>query len=73
MLFRSAGEYRSIYETVSTHMRNQYSLGFVPKDLKNDGKFHKLRVEVSSLDVNKDGKPDQLKARHRKGYYAPKN
>ena len=70
---RFAGEYRGIYETVSTHMRNQYSIGFVPKDLKNDGKFHKIRVEVSPLDVNKDGKPDQLKARHRKGYYAPKS
>ena len=70
---RFAGEYRGIYETVSTHLRNQYSIGFAPKNLKNDGKFHKLRVEVASLDVNKDGKPDQLKARHRKGYYAPKS
>jgi Ca-activated chloride channel homolog len=70
---RFAGEYRGIYETVSTHMRNQYSIGFVPKNLKTDGKFHKIKVEVTSLDVNKDGKPDQLKARHRKGYYAPKS
>jgi Ca-activated chloride channel homolog len=70
---RFAGEYRGIYETVSTHVRNQYSLGFVPKDLKNDGKLHKIRVDVAPLDVNKDGKPDQLKARHRKGYYAPRS
>ena len=70
---RFAGEYRGIYETVSNHMRNQYTLGFVPKDLKPDGKFHKIRVDVTPIDVNKDGKPDQLKARHRKGYYAPKS
>src|SRR6185295_7537723 len=70
---RFAGEYRGIYETVSTHMRNQYSIGFVPKNLKLDGKFHKLKVEVTSLDVNKDGKLDSLKARHRKGFYAPKS
>src|SRR5207237_10018933 len=37
------GEFRSIFETVSAHLRNQYSLGFVPTNRKTDGKFHKLR------------------------------
>jgi VWFA-related protein len=70
---RFVGEYRGIYETISNHLRNQYSIGFVPKDLKRDGKFHKIRVDVASVDVDHDGKPDQLKARFRKGYYAPKS
>jgi hypothetical protein len=70
---RFVGEYPSIYETVSASLRNQYSIGFVPKVRKTDGKLHKLRVEVPPLDVNKDGKPDKLKVLHKKGYYAPKS
>jgi VWFA-related protein len=70
---RFAGEYPGIYETVSNQLRNQYNLGFVPKVRKNDGKQHKLRVEVPDLDVNKDGKLDRLKVRHKKGYWAPKS
>jgi VWFA-related protein len=70
---RFPGEYPGIYQMVSANLRNQYSLGFVPKVRKTDGKLHKLRVEVPNLDVNKDGKPDKLKVRHKKGYYAPKS
>ena len=70
---RFVGEYPSIYEQVGANLRYQYSIGFVPKVRKTDGKLHKLRVEVPNLDVNKDGKPDKLKVRHKKGYYAPKS
>jgi VWFA-related protein len=70
---RFVGEYPSIYQMVSASLRNQYSIGFVPKVRKTDGKLHKLRVEVPPLDVNKDGKPDKLKVFHKKGYYAPKS
>jgi len=70
---RFVSEYPSIYETVSIHLRNQYNLGFAPKNLKKDGKFRKIKVEVAKLDVNKDGKLDDLKVRHKKGYYAPKS
>jgi VWFA-related protein len=70
---RFQGEYPGIYQMVSANLRSQYSLGFVPKNLKTDGKLHKLRVEVPNLDVNKDGKLDKLKVRHKKGYYAPKS
>jgi VWFA-related protein len=70
---RFQGEYPGIFEQVTVNLRNQYSLGFVPKVRKNDGKLHKLRVEVPQMDVNKDGKLDKLKVRHKKGYYAPKS
>jgi Ca-activated chloride channel family protein len=69
---RFTSEYGDLYDNVSKQLRNQYSLGFTPSNRKKDGKFHKLRVEVPNLDLNKDGKPDGLKARHKKGYYAPK-
>jgi VWFA-related protein len=70
---RFVTEYPAIYESVSNSLRNQYSLGFIPKEQKKDGKLHKLRVEVPNIDLNKDGKPDQLKVRHKKAYYAPKS
>jgi Ca-activated chloride channel homolog len=67
------GEFRGIFETVSALLRNQYSIGFVPSNRKADGKLHKLRVEVPPIDLNKDGKPDKLKVKHKQGYYAPKS
>ena len=70
---RFQGEYPGIYEQVSASLRNEYSLGFVPKVRKNDGKLHKLRVEVAPIDISGKGKPDKLKVRHKKGYYAPKS
>lgn len=70
---RFQGQFGGIYETVSAHLRNQYSIGFAPSVRATDGKFRKLRVEVDpTLDVNKDGKPDKLKVKHKKGYLPPK-
>ena len=66
-------EYPAIYEAMSHQLRNQYNLAFIPTNQKKDGKFHKLRVTVEDLDVNKDGKPDGLKAHTRQGYYAPRS
>lgn len=70
---RFQGEYPGIYQSVSANLRNEYSLGFVPKIRKNDGKLHKLRVEVAPIDINHNGKPMKFKVRHKKGYYAPKS
>jgi len=70
---RFPAEYPDIYDNISKQLRHQYSIGFAPTNLKRDGKFHKLRVDVVDLDLNKDGKKDGLKARTKKGYYAPKS
>jgi VWFA-related protein len=70
---RFQSEYNDIYDNISKQLRNQYSLSFTPTNVKRDGKFHKLRVEVPDLDMNRDGKKDGLKPRHKKGYYAPKS
>jgi VWFA-related protein len=70
---RFPGEYPGIYETVAINLRNQYSLGFVPKNQTKDGKMRKIKIEVPKMDVNNDGKLDDLKVRHKKGYYAPKS
>ena len=70
---RFMNEYSDIYDNISKQLRTQYSLSFTPGNLKKDGKLHKLRVEVPDLDLNKDGKKDGVKARHKQGYYAPKS
>jgi VWFA-related protein len=70
---RFPSEYPDIYDNISKQLRHQYSIAFVPTNVKKDGKFHKLKVEVPDLDLNKDGKKDGLKARHKKGYNAPKS
>ena len=70
---RFGSEYPDYYDNISKQLRNQYSLAFTPKNLKKDGKFHKIKVEVADLDLNQDGKKDGLKARHKRGYYAPKS
>jgi VWFA-related protein len=70
---RFASEYADIYDNVSKQLRNQYSLSFTPSNLKKDGKYHKLKVEIADTDRNNDGKKDGLKARHKQGYFAPKS
>src|SRR5262249_5242690 len=47
---RFTTEYPDIYDKISKQLRTQYSLSFTPANLKKDGKFHKLRVEVTDLD-----------------------
>ena len=68
---RFTTQFRSIFETISHLLRNQYSLGYVSTNPKKDGKLRKIKVEVDA-DVNGDGKPDKLKVVHRRGYLAKK-
>ncbi|HEX4997916.1 MAG TPA: VWA domain-containing protein [Terriglobia bacterium] len=65
-------DYPGIYGKLIQDLHSQYSIGFVPKNLKKDGKLHKLRVEVEDQDLDRDGRLDGLTARHKKGYNAPK-
>jgi len=50
---RFEGEIPDIFKSVAAFLRNQYSLGFSPKHLSHDGKYHKLKVEI----VRPDGTP----------------
>jgi len=49
------------FKEIERELRSQYSISYIPKELKQDGKFHPIRVNV---------KGDNLTVRHRKGYYA---
>ena len=69
---RFVNAYRDIFHTISMLLRHQYSLSYISSNTKKDGKFRKIKVKVKA-DVNGDGKPDKLKARHREGYLAAKS
>jgi VWFA-related protein len=51
------------FDQISEELRSQYTLGYYPTNATHDGKFRKIKVEMSNHD---------LKVLARKGYYAPK-
>ena len=67
-LFRvdDVDEMSDIAEKISTELRNQYVIGYKPKDLARDGKWRKVKVKVNPP----PGLPP-LTIYARTGYYAP--
>lgn len=65
------GEIPKVLQSINAFLRNQYSLGYNPGDVR-DGKQHKLVVKV---DVNGDGQPDdkEFVVQSRPFYNAPKD
>ena len=59
-------EMSDIAEKISTELRNQYVIGYNPKDLSHDGKWRKVKVKLSPP----PGLPP-LTVHARTGYYAP--
>ncbi|HEY4484499.1 MAG TPA: VWA domain-containing protein [Candidatus Paceibacterota bacterium] len=68
-----AGEFKSIFQNISDDLRNQYSLGYISGNTKRDGKFRKIEIKVKKMLPDPKGKMQKLTARHRKGYYSPKD
>jgi Ca-activated chloride channel family protein len=67
-LFRvdDVDEMSDIAEKISTELRNQYVIGYKPKDISRDGKWRKVKVKVNPP----PGLPP-LTVYARTGYYAP--
>ena len=59
-------EMSDIAEKISTELRNQYVIGYTPKDMRRDGKWRKVKVKLSPP----QGLPP-LTVHARTGYYAP--
>ncbi len=59
-------EMSDVAEKISTDLRNQYLIGYRPKDMVRDGKWRKVRVKVNPP----PGLPP-LTVYARSGYYAP--
>jgi len=75
---RFEGEMSSIFNSVGAFLRSQYSLGFSP-GTPNDGKFHKIKVEVVDDQGNpmlvatgKKGKMKKVTVYARNGYTSPR-
>ncbi len=58
----SSNQLTPAFETINKELRSQYNVAYVPKNKKKDGKFRKLEVKV---------RRDDIRVRHRKGYFAP--
>jgi VWFA-related protein len=75
---RFDGEISGIFNQVAAFLRNQYTLGYSPSHGLNDGKFHKIKVEVVDdngqplVFTNKKGKKKKIIVYAREGYLAPK-
>jgi Ca-activated chloride channel homolog len=67
-LFRvdDISEMSDIAEKISTELRNQYVIGYTPKNLSRDGKWRKVKVKLTPP----SGLPP-LTVHARTGYYAP--
>ena len=67
-LFRvdDLAEMGDIAEKISTELRNQYVIGYTPKDIARDGKWRKVKVKLNPP----SGLPP-LTVHARTGYYAP--
>jgi len=59
-------EMSDIAEKISTELRNQYMIGYTPKDMRRDGKWRKVKVKLNPP----QGLPP-LTIHARTGYYAP--
>jgi Ca-activated chloride channel homolog len=63
---KSGAELEEITNSIALELRNQYSIGYDPTNVKHDGQWRKVKVRV---------KPPKgwsnLKVRHKEGYYAP--
>jgi Ca-activated chloride channel homolog len=62
---KSGAELEEITTRIALELRHQYSIGYIPTNVKHDGQWHKVKVNV---------KPPKgwsnLKALHKEGYYA---
>ena len=74
---RFQGEMPTIFNSVGAFLRSQYSLGFAPTS-PNDGKFHKLKIEILDdqgnpmlVPTGKKGKMKKVTVYARNGYTSP--
>jgi len=75
---RFFGEFPNIFQSVSSALRNQYSLTYVPSNQAKDGQFRKIKVELvdpdtgAALKITEAGKPVKYTVVSKAGYTAPR-
>ena len=58
---QSVGDLSKVYDAIATELASQYSLGYVPRNVKEDGRYRRVVVRVAN-------KPE-LRPRTRTGYF----
>jgi len=66
LVAQNMAELPDVVQRLSAEIRNQYLIGYTSSNAPNDGKYHKVKVEV----VQAPGEPT-LHTSWRRGYYAP--
>ena len=75
---RFEGQFPEIYNDISASLRNEYNLSYSPTNTAHDGKFRKVKVEITDADgkplkiVDQKGKEIKYEIRAKEGYYAPR-
>jgi VWFA-related protein len=75
---RFEGQFPEIYNDISASLRNEYNLSYNPTNTAHDGKFRKVKVEITDADgkplklVDQKGKEIKYEIRAKEGYYAPR-
>jgi Ca-activated chloride channel homolog len=62
---RSGAELEEITTRIALELRHQYSIGYNPTNVKRDGQWHKIKVNVKGPKGMTN-----LKVKHKEGYYA---
>lgn len=57
----SEAQLTKAFKTINEELRSQYNLAYVPSNRRKDGSFRKIQVKVTR---------DDVRVRHRKGYFA---
>jgi Ca-activated chloride channel homolog len=65
---RSPVELEEITTRIALELRHQYSIGYLPTNVKSDGEWHKIKVNVKGPKGMSN-----LKVQHKEGYYAVAN
>src|SRR5262245_27445628 len=64
---RSAAELEEITTRIALELRHQYSIGYSPTNVKRDGQWHKIKVNVN---IKSAKNLSNLRVQHKEGYYA---
>ena len=62
---RSSAELEEATTRIALELRRQYSIAYIPTNVKRDGQWHKIKVNVKGPKGLSN-----LKAQHKEGYYA---
>jgi len=75
---RFYGEFPGIFQSISSALRNQYSITYQPSNQAKDGNFRKLKVDLvdpasgAALKIEEKGKPVKYTVIAKPGYTAPR-